>query len=496
MKNKYIIALDQGTTSSRAVLFDIQGNVLDIVQKEFPQSYPKSDWVEHNPFDILNSQEETLKSLLAKNKLSATQIISIGITNQRETIVMWDKETGEPVCPAIVWQDKRTVGICRSLKSEIVSKEISSRTGLLLDAYFSATKIKWVLDTIPKAKELAAQDRLLFGTVDTWLIWNFTKGKHHVTDYSNASRTLLFNINTLEWDDYLLTLFDVPENILPTVLPSASEFGSYIYEGIEIPINAVLGDQQSALFGQACFEKGMSKNTYGTGCFMLTNTGNQPQWSKNGLLTTIAWGMDGEVNYALEGSIFIAGAAVKWLRDGLNLIDTAEESELLAKEVMGENPVYVVPAFAGLGAPYWDMYARGAIFGLTQETGKNHIVKATLASLAYQTKDLINSMQEDCDIKLEKLHVDGGACVNNVLLQLQADIANIPIIRFQNIESTATGVAYMAGIYTKIWTKESVGELKKIESLFEAKTTKLQRKKLYDGWLKAVNRTMGWNEPQ
>lgn len=496
MKQKYVVALDQGTTSSRAALFDEKGKLIDIVQQEYKQSYPKDGWVEQDPFDILHSQEKVLMTLFSHNDLCADKVISIGITNQRETTILWNKETGQPIYPAIVWQDKRSSTICEQLQNKIANIEVNNRTGLLLDAYFSASKIRWILDHVPESKQLIEENKLLFGTVDSWLIWNLSKEKHHVTDVTNASRTLLYNINTLEWDDYLLDLFDIPKSILPKVLPSAADFGHLNYKEKQIPINAILGDQQAALFGQACFEKGMTKNTYGTGCFMLTNTGKQPLFSKNGLLTTIAWQLDGETFYALEGSVFIAGAAIKWLRDGLKIIKTAEESETLAKEVSGENPVYVVPSFAGLGAPYWDNYARGAIFGLTQETGREHVVKATLASLAYQTKDLINSMQEDCDLKLEKLHVDGGACVNNVLLQFQADIANIPIIRFQNTESTVTGVAYMAGIYQKLWTKEIISKNKIIETSFEAQTTKLERKQLYEGWLKAVKRSMGWNNPE
>ncbi len=494
MSQKYIIALDQGTTSSRSVLFNNKGHIVAIEQQEFEQIFPKSGWVEHRPKDILNSQLETLERLIKNNNISPNDIAGIGITNQRETTVIWDKKTGKPIYNAIVWQDKRTASICADLKTQNLENYVKKTTGLVIDSYFSGTKIKWLLDNVEGAREKAAQDDLLFGTVDTWLIWHLTQGKVHATDYSNASRTMIYNIKSLEWDDKLCNALGVPKNILPKVKPSSGVFGYYNLEGIDIPIAGVAGDQQAALFGQSCFEKGQAKNTYGTGCFMLMNTGENLQYSKKGLLTTIAWGLDDKVTYALEGSVFIAGAAIQWLRDGLKLIKNAPESEVVALEVEGETPVYVVPAFVGLGAPYWDMYARGAIFGLNRDTGQAHIVRATLESLAYQTKDILNAMQEDSGIKLSALKVDGGACANNLLMQFQADILNTVVERPEVIESTALGAAYLAGIGVGIWQKESILENRQINKLFAPSFENDKIKRLYKGWQKAVKRTMNWEE--
>jgi glycerol kinase len=492
MANKYIIALDQGTTSSRSVLFGEDGQLLDIAQQEFEQIFPQSGWVEHDPDEILRTQLKTLSEIIAKNDISANEIAAIGITNQRETVVIWDKNTGQPIHNAIVWQDRRTAPICEELKSAGLENHVRKTTGLLLDSYFSGTKIKWLLDNVAGAKEKAERGDLLFGTIDTWLLWNLTKGKVHATDYSNASRTLIYNINDLCWDEMMLNALNIPPSILPEVKPSGYHFGDYEPDGVKIPIAGIAGDQQSALFGQACFDEGMAKNTYGTGCFMLMNTGNKPQYSENGLLTTIAWGLDNEITYALEGSVFIAGASVQWLRDGLNFFANAAESEKMALVVEGENPVYVVPAFAGLGAPYWDMYARGAVFGLTRDTGKHHIIKATLESIAYQTKDILNAMQQDSKIELAELKVDGGACANNFLMQFQADILNTRVERPEVIESTALGAAYLAGITIGLWKKEDIIKNRKIERMFEPNFDEAKRTKLYNGWKKAVRRTMNW----
>ncbi len=491
---KYIIALDQGTTSSRAVLFDAAGAIVDIEQQEFQQIFPQSGWVEHDPSEIFSSQFEVLAKLISKNKIEASSIKAIGITNQRETTIVWNRKTGEPIYNAIVWQDKRTAFICEELKTKGLSDYVKETTGLVIDSYFSGTKIKWILDQVKGARQLAEKGELAFGTVDTWLIWKLTNGKVHATDYSNASRTMLFNIRELKWDQKLLKELDIPSSMLPEVKPSAFHFGDWELDKVKIPIAGVAGDQQAALFGQACFEPGMAKNTYGTGCFMLMNTGNKIQFSKNGLITTIAWGLDNKVEYALEGSVFIAGAAVQWLRDSLHLIDQSKDSEYFAAKALGSNEVYVVPAFAGLGAPYWDMYARGAIFGLTRDTGKDHIIKATLESLAYQTKDILNAMQEDARVKLSVLKVDGGACANNILMQFQADILGAEVERPEVIESTALGAAYLAGIQIGLWKKDDIVKNRKIQKRFAPQMEKLTREKLYNGWMKAVQRTMGWIE--
>ena len=494
MSNQYIVALDQGTTSSRAVLFDNDGQIVGISQKEFTQHYPESGWVEHDPMEILSSQLEVFEEVLQKNNASAKDVAAIGITNQRETAIVWDKNTGKPVYNAIVWQDTRTAEFCSSLKDKGLEPYVRQKTGLVIDSYFSGTKINWILENVEGAKEKAESGDLLFGTVDTWLIWNMTRRKSHVTEYSNVSRTMLYDITALQWDDHLLDQLGVPKSMLPTVQPSGSHFGYFEFGGREIPIMGVAGDQQSALFGQACFEPGMAKNTYGTGCFMLMNTGTKIQHSENGLLTTIASGLDGKVEYALEGSIFIAGAAIQWLRDGLQIIDSASQSEELAEQAQGNDEVYVVPAFVGLGTPYWDMYARGAIFGLTRDTGKEHIAKATLESLAYQTRDVLDAMQEDSGIDLAELKVDGGACANNLLMQFQSEILGKPVERPEVIESTALGAAYLAGITAGLWKKEDIIENRKIDRTFQSTISAEKRKSLYAGWQKAVKRSMGWKE--
>jgi len=492
--SKYIIALDQGTTSSRAVLVNSKAEISGIVQKEFTQIFPQAGWVEHDPKEILKTQLSVLTDLVDKHKLKKESIIAIGITNQRETTVVWDRKTGNPIYNAIVWQDKRTASICEELKLRGLSDYVRENTGLVIDSYFSGTKIKWILDHVEGARERANNGELAFGTIDTWLIWNLAGGKVHATDVTNASRTMLFNIRELKWDEKLLKELSIPNSMLPEVKPSAHYFGDAEINGMKIPINGVAGDQQAALFGQACFEPGMAKNTYGTGCFMLMNTGSKIQLSKNGLITTIAWSLEGKVEYALEGSVFIAGAAVQWLRDSMGLIDESKDSEYFAAKALGSNEVYVVPAFAGLGAPYWDMYARGAIFGLTRDTGKDHIIKATLESLAYQTKDILNAMQEDSGVKLASLKVDGGACANNILMQFQSDILGTEVERPHVIESTAMGAAYLAGIQAGLWKKEDIVKNRVIEKRFQPAMTAEVRNKLYNGWKKAVERTKGWLE--
>ena len=493
---KYIISIDQGTTSCRAILFDKKGVTIAVEQKEFIQIFPKSGWVEHDPMEILDTQMEVLNKLLINNDIKPNLIDSIGITNQRETVVAWNKTTGEPIYNAIVWQDKRTAGYCDKLKSEGHQEFFKETTGLFIDSYFSGTKINWLLNNCEAAESLLRQDNLIVGTIDSWLIWNLTNSAVHATDYSNASRTLLFNINTLEWDQEALDIMDIPRRILPEVKNSSDDFGTWEYEGVEIPIRGVIGDQQAALFGQGCFEVGEAKNTYGTGCFMLMNTGKEKMESTHGLISTIAWGIDGKIEYALEGSIFIAGAAVQWLRDGLQIIKSSSETESLANSIDEDSDVIVVPAFAGLGAPYWDMYARGAIFGLTRDTGVPELAKATLESLAFQSKDVLNAMEKDANVKLKTLNVDGGASANNYLMQFQADILNTPVVRPKTIESTALGAAYMAGIYTGFWTKEELLKLKRVDQKFtqEMEKTKVERK--YKLWQKAVQRSMNWIEKE
>lgn len=491
---KYIIALDQGTTSSRSILFDEQGNIVSISQREFTQYFPQSGWVEHDPEEILETQFATLREVVSKGKIDVKQIAAIGITNQRETTVVWDRATGKAVYNAIVWQDKRTASICEQIKKDGHEKYIRENTGLVVDSYFSGTKVKWILENVEGVKERASKGELAFGTIDSWLIWHLTKGQVHATDVTNASRTMLYNIKDLQWDKHLLNALDVPASLLPEVHASAHHFGDYDWAGHKIPIAGVAGDQQAALFGQACFEPGMAKNTYGTGCFMLMNTGEKLQLSNSGLLTTIAWSLEGKVNYALEGSVFIAGAAVQWLRDAMRLIDDSWDSAYFAEKAKDNYEVYVVPAFAGLGAPYWDMYARGAIFGLTRDTGKDHIIKATLESLAYQTKDVLDAMEKDSGLKLNMLKVDGGACANNVLMQFQADILGVEVERPEVIESTAQGAAYLAAIQVGLWKKEDIIKNRKVNRVFTSKMDDTLRNKLYSGWQKAVKRSMGWVE--
>ncbi|WP_202081347.1 glycerol kinase GlpK [Caldalkalibacillus salinus] len=495
MEKKYIMAFDQGTTSSRAILFNQKGDIVDVAQKEFTQYYPQGGWVEHDAMEIWGAQSGVAREVLEKVGAKPEEVAAIGITNQRETTVVWDKNTGKPIHRAIVWQDRRTAEICDQLKDKGMETDIRQRTGLVIDAYFSGTKLKWILDHVEGAREKAEKGELLFGTIDTWLIWKLTNGKQHVTDYTNASRTMLYNIRDLEWDDTLLQALSIPRTLLPEVKSSSDDFGvtdPHTFGGAEIPIAGVAGDQQSALFGQQCFESGMAKNTYGTGCFMLMNTGTTPVESHSGLLTTIAWGIDGKVEYALEGSIFIAGAAVQWLRDGLKLIDSAPDSEYYGSKVKDADGVYVVPAFAGLGAPYWDMYARGAIFGLTRGTKKEHIVRATLDSLAYQTKDVLSAMEADAGLKLKALKVDGGAVANNLMMQFQADILGVPVERPMLTETTAFGAACLAGLQVGFWTKEQILESTELDRQFTPALEEEKREKLYNKWQVAVKRTMEW----
>jgi len=493
---KYILALDQGTTSSRAILFDKQTNIVAVEQQEFTQYYPKPGWVEHDAEEIWATQLKVAQDVLKNNDIQPDEIAAVGITNQRETTLVWNRHTGKPIHRAIVWQDRRTAAICDDLKAKGTDQYIRENTGLVTDAYFSGTKVKWILDQVPGAREQAQKGDLLFGTMDTWLVWKLTGGKVHVTDYSNASRTLLYNIRRLEWDAHLLETLDVPAAVLPEVRPSSEVYGQTepALFGAELPIAGIAGDQQAALFGQACHQTGMAKNTYGTGCFMLMNTGKKVIQSEAGLLTTIAWGLDGEVHYALEGSVFIAGAAVQWLRDGLKIIDESHDSEYYARKVSSTDGVYVVPAFAGLGAPYWDMYARGAIFGLTRGTTKEHLIRATLESLAYQTKDVLSAMEKDSGVPLSALRVDGGACANDLLMQFQADILGVPVQRPKVIETTALGAAYLAGLASGFWNKSEISENWQIDRTFEPAMSDAERQKLYAGWQKAVKRTMGWSE--
>ena len=489
--SKFIISLDQGTTSSRAVLFSEEGDCLAIKQKEFEQIFPQQAWVEHEPKEIWQSQIEVLNELLDLPEVKAGEVLAIGITNQRETTVIWDRKTGEPIYNALVWQDKRTASICEDLRKQGLTKYCKDSTGLVIDSYFSGTKIKWILDKVEGAREKAENGDLCFGTIDTWLLWNLTKGVSHATDYSNASRTMIFNIKELKWDEKMLAALQIPKSILPEVKDSATHFGVYESKNGSIPITAMIGDQQSALFGQACFEKGMAKNTYGTGCFLLMNTGIEIQKSPSGLLNTIAWGVDGKITYALEGSVFVAGAAIQWLRDGLAFIDHASETEAIAEKT-DDKDVYVVPAFAGLGTPYWDMYSRGAIFGLTRDTGKDHIVKATLESLAYQSKDVLDAMQKDSGIELKKLRVDGGASANDYLMQFQADLLDVEIERPDLIESTAIGAAYLAAYSIGLWTLEDITEKRKVDKVFSSLRKDTWRNAKSNRWNEAVKRTMNW----
>jgi len=492
------MALDQGTTSCRAILFDKDSKIVGVTQKEFTQIYPKAGWVEHDAEEIWSTQYGVIAELIAKTGIKIDEIASIGITNQRETTVVWDKFTGKPVFNAIVWQCRRTTAICDDLKAKGYEDMVKDKTGLVVDAYFSGTKVKWILDNVEGARAKAEKGELLFGTMDTWLIWKLTGGKVHVTDYSNASRTMMYNIRELHWDEELLKMLDVPQGMLPEVHNSSEVYGNTdagVFLGFEIPIAGVAGDQQAALFGQACYEPGDAKNTYGTGCFMLMNTGSKIYTSKHGLLTTIAWGIDGKVEYALEGSIFIAGAAIQWLRDGLKIIDVAPDSEYFAKKVEDADGVYFVPAFVGLGAPYWDMRARGGIFGLTRGTTKSHIIRAALDSLAYQTKDVLGAMEADSGISLKSLKVDGGAVTNNLLMQFQADILGTRVDRPEIIETTALGAAYLAGLAVGFWTsKEELASRWLLNRRFEPAMEEEKRAKLYKGWLKAVERTKDWEE--
>ena len=491
---KYIISLDQGTTSSRAILINDQGALVGIEQMEFEQIFPKPGWVEHSPMEILNSQIKVFEDLIFNNNVSLDSIISLGITNQRETIVLWDKDSGKPLYNAIVWQDKRTTNICEKIKKDDLEKYIKENTGLVVDSYFSATKIKWIIDNVDGVKHKIKENKVLAGTIDSWLIYNLTSFQSHVTDYTNASRTMIYNIKTLSWDDKILNYLDISKSILPKVLPSSSEFGTFEYKGIKLPIRGVAGDQQAALFGQACFDNGMVKNTYGTGCFLLMNTGKNMNLSSNGLLTTIACSTSNSVNYALEGSVFIAGAAIQWLRDSLKLIKNASETEKIANSIDELKDIYVVPAFAGLGAPYWDMYSRGAIFGLSRDTGRKQIIKATLESLAYQTKDIIDVMERDSNLKLKSLKVDGGACKNDYLMQFQSNLINSEVLRPEIIESTAMGAGYLAGISSSLWDKDKIISNQRIDKKFDPKIDSIKRNKLYKGWEKAVKRTLNWLE--
>lgn len=497
MEKQYIMALDQGTTSSRCIIFNKKGEIVSVAQKEFKQIYPKAGWVEHDPLEIWGKQAGVAGEALMTARISAEQIAAIGITNQRETTVVWNKRTGLPIYNAIVWQCRRTASMCDELREQGIDKKIREKTGLVLDAYFSATKVKWILDNVEGAREQAERGDLLFGNIDTWLIWNLTKGKVHVTDYTNASRTMLYNIHDLKWDEELLEIFDIPKSMLPEVKPSSCVYGETdeVLFGVPIKIAGDAGDQQAALFGQTCFKPGMAKNTYGTGCFLLMNTGEKAVDSKNGLLTTIAVGIDGKVEYALEGSVFIGGAVIQWLRDELRMIKSAAESEKYATAVEDSNGVYVVPAFVGIGAPYWDQYARGTILGLTRGAKKEHIIRAAVESMAYQTYDLLKAMQEDSEIELKSLKVDGGACANNFLMQFQSDILGVNVDRPEVIETTALGAAYLAGLAVGYWKdREEVAENWAISNTFESSMEADKREKLVSGWHKAVNRSLEWEE--
>lgn len=494
MAEQLIIALDQGTTSSRAVLFNHDADIVDVSQQEFTQHFPKPGWVEHDATEIWGSQFTVLQKLVAKNQLKPADIAAIGITNQRETTIVWNKVTGEPVYNAIVWQDRRTAAKCDEISAAGWKDKIQEKTGLVIDAYFSASKVQWILENVEGAHQQAEAGELLFGTVDTWIIWKLTDGAVHATDPSNAARTMLLNINTGEWDAELLELFNVPSSMLPEVRDSSADFGNVSFQGSEVAIAGVAGDQQAALFGQTCFEKGMAKNTYGTGCFMLMNTGAKRIDSESGLLSTIAWSMNGEITYALEGSVFIAGAAVQWLRDELEFIESASESEELALAANPESDVVVVPAFAGLGAPYWDMYARGAIFGLTRDSGRPEIAKATLQSLAYQIFDVLKAMQIDSGIELSQLNVDGGAIANNFLAQFQADVLQKPVTRPKVLESTALGAAYLAGLKVGYWNMQDLTQVREVEREFEPKLEVAKIEALLKQWHKAVERSKQWVE--
>jgi glycerol kinase len=491
-----ILALDQGTTSSRAIIFDRNGKIISMAQQEFRQIYPQSGWVEHDPMEIWHTQIAVAKIALQQSGLSASDMKAIGITNQRETTIVWDKASGQPIYNAIVWQDRRTAEICERLKNKGLENTVRERSGLVIDAYFSGTKISWILDHVAGAREKAEKGELCFGTVDSWLLWNLSSGKVHATDYSNASRTMIFDIRNLCWDGDMLRELDIPIQMLPEVKASSHIFGyaDAKFFGAEIPISGIAGDQQAALFGQGCFEPGMAKNTYGTGCFMLMNSGTEMILSKSGLLTTIAWGLDGKVEYALEGSVFIAGAAIQWLRDEVKILDSAADSEYYANKVSDNGGVYVVPAFAGLGAPYWDMYARGAILGLSRGSSKAHIIRATLESLAYQTRDVLKAMEKDSGLSLKTLRVDGGASANNFLMQFQSDILAVDVSRPEILETTALGAAYLAGLAVGFWKKSELINERKTERSFKPTMPEEKREKLYKIWQKAVEKTSGWLE--
>lgn len=496
MTEKYILALDQGTTSSRAILFDKKGEIFHTSQQEFTQYFPQSGWVEHRADEIWSSIFAVIAGVLSGKNIRADQIAGIGITNQRETTVVWDKHTGDPVYNAIVWQSRQTAGICEELKAQGHSDLFRDKTGLLIDAYFSGTKVKWILDNVEGAREKAERGDLLFGTIDTWLVWKLSGGETHVTDYSNASRTLMYNIYDLTWDQELLDILGVPVSMLPEVRPSSDIYAHTnkgLFFGHAVPIAGIAGDQQAALFGQACFESGMVKNTYGTGCFMLMNTGEKAVKSEHGLLTTLAWGIDGKVEYALEGSIFVAGSAIQWLRDGLRMFKASAESERYADRVDSTEGVYVVPAFVGLGAPYWDSDVRGAVFGLTRGTSKEHFVRATLESLAYQTKDVLDAMEADSGISLKTLRVDGGTVANDFLMQFQSDLLNVPVERPVINETTALGAAYLAGLAVGFWKDRSeIAAHWHLDKQFQPEMEQEVREEIYGGWQKAVRATMAY----
>ncbi|MBR4546092.1 MAG: glycerol kinase GlpK [Oscillibacter sp.] len=495
-EKKYVLALDQGTTSSRCILFDRGQTMVSVAQREFTQHYPRPGWVEHDPMEIYSSQYGVLHEVLAQSGVDAREIAAIGITNQRETTILWDRQTGKPVCNAIVWQCRRTAAQCEALQKDAAfAAYVREHTGLLIDAYFSATKIQWILDNVPGARQKAENGQLLFGTVDTWLVWKLTGGAVHVTDYTNASRTMLYDIGNLCWDKTICDRLNIPMSILPEVRPSSEIYGTVRVQGAEIPIAGIAGDQQAALFGQTCFEEGQAKNTYGTGCFLLMNTGSRRVRSQRGLITTIAVGLGGEIQYALEGSVFIGGAAVQWLRDELHFIHDAADTEYFASKVPDSGGVYVVPAFTGLGAPYWDMYARGVIVGLTRGAGRNHIIRATLESIAYQTADVLHAMEQDTGITFPELRVDGGASANRFLMQFQADIIGRRILRPRVQETTALGAACLAGLAVGFW--ENRDDLRKhwtIDACYEPQMSAQERESLVHGWQKAVTRAMSWDD--
>ena len=490
---QYVLALDQGTTSSRAILFDGGPNILAVSQQEFTQIYPRAGYIEHDPVEILSTQHGQMMAVVKKAGIKPQDIAAVGVTNQRETTILWDKQTGKPIYNAIVWQCRRTSGICRELEERGLRDYIHEATGLVIDAYFSGTKIKWILDFVEGARERAKRGEILFGTVDTWLIWNLTGGKVHATDYTNASRTMLYNIHSLDWDEKLLRELDIPREILPEVKNSCDHYGALEIDGVQIPITGVMGDQQAALFGQTCFARGEAKNTYGTGCFLLLNTGEAAVGGRNGLITTIAAGLNGRVTYALEGSVFVGGAVIQWLRDEMGLITEAKEVEEIAKTVPDNGGVYIVPAFTGLGAPHWDMYARGSIFGITRGTGRAHIIRAAQESIAYQVGDLLGAMVSDTGVALEYLNVDGGASRDSFLMQFQADITGLTLNRPVVRETTALGAAYLAGLGTGVWSSlEEIKKLRQMDAVFAPAMERRQREALLEDWNRAVGRTLGW----